>query len=160
MAVLSTFNTNWQELDLVTADDLNRIEGNSEYANNPNIGSINSAPNSTMSAASFTVVGSTVNHLTYTGRVLLTGHFQIETTSLAGGNPDISLTVTHNGTNVVSGNQLARQIISAIGYYTVTFGFVVTGLTPGSTETWDVRYAKNAGNNTIARYVRLSVIDI
>lgn len=159
MASLSTFNLAHAVGELFTAADLNRLEQNTEYAVIPNIGIINSAPNTSMSSASFAVVGSTVNHLSYTGRVLLIGHVQVEVTSLVGGNPDISVTVTHGGTNVVSGNALGRQIMSAVGYFTIPLAFVVTGLTPG-TETWDVRYAKNAGANPTARYIRLSVIDI
>lgn len=159
MASLSTFNLAHAVGELFTAADVNRIEQNVEYAVVPNIGIINSAPNSSMSSASFAVVGSNVSHQTYTGRVLLIGHVQVEVTSLVGGNPDISVTVTRDGTNVVSGNALGRQIMSAVGYFTIPLAFVVTGISPG-TNTWDVRYAKNGGASPTARYIRLSVIDI
>lgn len=162
MTALGTIKTTWAANEIVTADDINRIETNIEYCSAPPAGVVANtvALATTMSSASYAVVGTTTTVVTETGRVLVTGLISIEATSAAA--YDMSITVTWNGNNIATPAPLARATWqpAAVGWMTIPFSMIVTGLTPNASLTWDVRYLKNSGTSPIARWVRLSVVDI
>jgi hypothetical protein len=162
MTALGAIKTNWAAKEIVTADDINRIEGNIEYCSAPPAGVVanTTALATSMSSASYAVIGTTTTVVTNTGRVLVTGLISIEATSAAA--YDMSITVTWNGNNIATPAPLARGswATAATGWLTIPFSMIVTGLTPGASLTWDVRYLKNSGTSPVGRWVRLSVVDI